>query len=388
MASNAASCEALAFDSNRYPSGSEARAAWQHFIEAYFDVLSFGRDDDGAIHADASAIATRANSDVQTPPVMAADRDFYAHVRLWHPGPVIVSDTRLSTQHWIRDHDARARAQVDHLMLYTHIEGVSHIRNERGAFEVAPGDIVLLDLAARQEVRMGEAHCVFLTIPRLTLKPLEDVHGVPYFAHVSADSAVGRLLHEHVMSLVRHLPQLSPDALSWLIPGSIALISASVNAASAAADAAEPAAVSPIARRIQRYVEANLAAGSLTPVVVGERFGVSRSRLHRLFESSGGFTRYVQSRRLTRCLESMASDPQRNIADIAYEWGFGNQSAFSRAFKRQFGMSPREIKRGTSGRRRTDATMAGTADMAPRSVLTEWLLTLNADAMALRRSGK
>ena len=381
MASNAASCEAFAFDSSRYASYPEARAAWQHFIEAYFDILSFDRTDGRVPGEDPSG-------DRHPLAATQAESDFYAQVRLWHPGPVIVSDTRVSAQHWIRDHEARARAQVDHLMLYMHIEGASHIRNERGTFEVAPGDIVLLDLASRHEVRMGDAHCVFLTIPRLALKPLEDVHGVPYFAYLSADSAVGRLLYEHVISLVRHLPNLSPEAVSWLIPGSIAFISGSVNAAGAAADGTDPAVVSPIARRIQRYVEANLAAGSLTPVVVCERFGVSRSRLHRLFESSGGFTRYVQARRLTRCLEAMASDPKRNIADIAYEWGFGNQSAFSRAFKRQFGMSPREIKRGTLDRKRTDTAQVASADMAPRSVLTQWLLTLNADAMALRRSGK
>lgn len=380
MAGNAASCEAFAFDSNRYGSGSEARAAWQHFIEAYFDVLSFGPDDGNAVDRDG-------HGGRHTLVPTQAESDFYARVRLWHPGPVIVSDTRLSAQRWVRDHEARARAQVDHLMLYMHVEGVSYVHNERGTFEVTPGDIVLLDLASRHEVQMSDAHCVFLTVPRLALKPREDVHGVPYFAHLPAASAVGRMLYEHVESLVRHLPDLSPEALSWLIPGSIALISGSVNAAHAAADAADPAAVSPIARRIQRYVEANLAAGSLTPVVVCERIGVSRSRLHRLFESSGGFTRYVQSRRLTRCLESMASNPQRNIADIAYEWGFGNQSAFSRAFKRQFGMSPRAIKRGTIDRKRSEP-VAGAADVAPRSVLTEWLLSLNADAMALRRSGR
>jgi len=82
--------------------------------------------------------------------------------------------------------------------------------------------------------------------------------------------------------------------------------------------------------------------------------GMSRSSLYRLLECEGGVAQYIQRLRL---LESLAqlSDPsnRKPIAVIADELGLIDPSSFSRAFRRQFGISP------------TDAREAAQAGLAP-----------------------
>jgi AraC-like DNA-binding protein len=67
-----------------------------------------------------------------------------------------------------------------------------------------------------------------------------------------------------------------------------------------------------------------------------------------MFEPLGGIASYIRERRMFRCLAEITSPTHthRSIADLAYSWGFGNEAAFSRAFRRMFGMSPREARSG------------------------------------------
>ncbi len=52
--------------------------------------------------------------------------------------------------------------------------------------------------------------------------------------------------------------------------------------------------------------------------------------------------RHIWRRRLEQCAKDLC-DPRRageRIAEIAFRWGFGDASHFSRAFRQQFGCAP------------------------------------------------
>jgi AraC family transcriptional regulator len=74
--------------------------------------------------------------------------------------------------------------------------------------------------------------------------------------------------------------------------------------------------------------------------------GFSRSHFMRLFQAAVGFsvTEYVRRRRLSRAAEDLAAG--RSVLDVAIEWGYGSQAAFTRAFTRTFGLSPAAYARG------------------------------------------
>ena len=69
--------------------------------------------------------------------------------------------------------------------------------------------------------------------------------------------------------------------------------------------------------------------------------------LQRLFESDGTtFSEYLMAQRLARAhrllCESGAS--RTAISTIAYDVGFGDLSYFNRRFRRQYGLTPREVR--------------------------------------------
>ena len=94
---------------------------------------------------------------------------------------------------------------------------------------------------------------------------------------------------------------------------------------------------------ILAYVEAMLAS-KITLEDTAKRFWVSQSTITHLFREKMGvsFYKYVTQRRLNEAkslmMEGMA------LEKVATRVGFGDYSAFFRAFKAEFGISPREFR--------------------------------------------
>ncbi len=105
--------------------------------------------------------------------------------------------------------------------------------------------------------------------------------------------------------------------------------------------------------RIRRYVEENLTAPDLTPARIAAAAGISLRSLHSLFESTGAsIAQIITRKRLDRCHAALVANPAGRVADIAFAAGFNDLSTFQRAFKRAYGLSPRELRevaRTTSG---------------------------------------
>jgi len=97
---------------------------------------------------------------------------------------------------------------------------------------------------------------------------------------------------------------------------------------------------------ICRHVDGHLFDADLTAEAAARRFGISTRKLYYLFEEIGGFALHVQEQRLRRARAALfdPSGERRSIADIASDHGFAHRSTFVAAFRRLFGMSPREMR--------------------------------------------
>ncbi|HEY1610342.1 MAG TPA: AraC family transcriptional regulator [Paraburkholderia sp.] len=92
--------------------------------------------------------------------------------------------------------------------------------------------------------------------------------------------------------------------------------------------------------RIDRWLRAHLAE-PLRIADLAAHCGFGMRRFHALFIDAFGETphRYLQRLRLDTAITLLA-DPRRTLTDIALDVGFGDQSAFTHAFTRRFGMAP------------------------------------------------
>ncbi len=102
---------------------------------------------------------------------------------------------------------------------------------------------------------------------------------------------------------------------------------------------------------IRADVLANLSEARLSARAVAKRHGLSDRYVHKLFEETGQtFGQFLQEERLQRALAHL-TDPARMstpISEIAAQAGFSEPSSFNRAFRRRFGDSPRQFRRGRS----------------------------------------
>lgn len=94
---------------------------------------------------------------------------------------------------------------------------------------------------------------------------------------------------------------------------------------------------------IMDYINQNLAE-PLDIDTIASHFFFSRYHLMRLFKKETGYTlgHYITSKRLLAARELLQQD--MSATDICYQCGFRNYSAFSRAYRAEFGESPRAAR--------------------------------------------
>jgi AraC-like DNA-binding protein len=91
----------------------------------------------------------------------------------------------------------------------------------------------------------------------------------------------------------------------------------------------------------------NLGSETLSARLLARRHCVTPRYIHKLFEGEGvTLSQFVMGQRLARVHAALA-DPRNagsTIGAIAFEAGFGDLSTFNRAFRRQFGATPSDVR--------------------------------------------
>ncbi len=98
---------------------------------------------------------------------------------------------------------------------------------------------------------------------------------------------------------------------------------------------------STISRAMVSYVESHVADPHLDIKQMGTKFGFSENYVRELFAGQVGMSimRFYKRRRIILSAAQLLRT-DRNILDIALEWGFGSHEAYTRAFAKVMGMSP------------------------------------------------
>lgn len=99
-----------------------------------------------------------------------------------------------------------------------------------------------------------------------------------------------------------------------------------------------------------RCVETNMASPDFSVETMSSMLGVHRTQLYKKLVNLTGKTpvEFIRLIRLKRAAQYLAKS-QMFISEIAYMVGFGSPKIFSRHFKDEFGMSPRDFQNEHSG---------------------------------------
>jgi AraC-like DNA-binding protein len=99
--------------------------------------------------------------------------------------------------------------------------------------------------------------------------------------------------------------------------------------------------------RVKFCISAHLSDPDFSVSKLADLMHCSKRYLHMIFRPEDiSISEYILKARLDRCRAQLLdpSSARRSITDIAYSWGFNNSNHFSRCFKREFGVSPRELR--------------------------------------------
>lgn len=159
------------------------------------------------------------------------------------------------------------------------------------------------------------------------------------------DTPVGRMLGDFMVLLEQSLPSLTVADLTSLTPAVRAMVLAGAAPSAERARAARGQIAFTRKEKVRQIIIANLRNPGLDPDMLCRQAGMSRTSLYRLLDSQGGIARCIQRERL-RAAHGEIADPagSRPITAIAAALGFEDPSSFSRAFKQEFGFTPREAR--------------------------------------------
>ncbi|MFL9990012.1 helix-turn-helix domain-containing protein [Paraburkholderia sediminicola] len=103
-------------------------------------------------------------------------------------------------------------------------------------------------------------------------------------------------------------------------------------------------------QQAKKFIDDHLAHPDISSADVAAALGVSTRYVRDLLAEGGlSYRQYLLKQRLKRCALDLV-DPRlahRTIAEVAYSWAFSDNTHFSRAFKQEYGMSPRDYRART-----------------------------------------
>ena len=91
----------------------------------------------------------------------------------------------------------------------------------------------------------------------------------------------------------------------------------------------------------KHYDNADLNVNMLADIL-----GISAAYFGKLFKEFAGcsMVEYLKKVRMEKAYQALLSSPEKSVAQVAKESGFGNPTYFATLFKKQYGVSPSKLK--------------------------------------------
>ncbi|SFG27416.1 Acetamidase/formamidase [Novosphingobium sp. CF614] len=230
------------------------------------------------------------------------------------------------------------------------LDGTATIREAQQTLRLLDGEIICGrgDRAANLSFT-GDNRSLVVRVPQsvLSMRLKTPIAGEPRM--IATDSGTARVFSGMLRSLADVLPDISTDQAR---PVELAfpefLVTSLLDNAPVKALGGAAGMRAALLERIFQTIEIRLSDPELNYQQVAAEHGISSRYLQKLFESiNDSFGHYVKVRRLERCRLDLRSPlhVQKSISDILFEWGFNDSASFSRAFREQYGISPREYRK-------------------------------------------
>jgi AraC-like DNA-binding protein len=262
-------------------------------------------------------------------------------------GGLFVARTKSVSLLWDRSSSTIARDGMDHFMVQLVENGRMKIKGDGPERTIRPGQIFIRDLREDSRSETTDFTNLSLILPRSVLEPFLRAPDDQHTRVLSEREPLVALLREHMRSVMRHGPRMSVSEAREVAPATAAMVAACLNAGLEDREGLGEGVGRAMVSLLKSHIEDHLTDRSLTTDRLARDFGLSRSKLYRMFQPLGGVASYVRERRLRYAMSVLMDATQAGtpIYLIATRAGFGDETDFSRAFRRRFGFTPRDVRR-------------------------------------------
>jgi AraC-like DNA-binding protein len=226
-------------------------------------------------------------------------------------------------------------------------------RSMRGQeFDVKPGEAAGILHSEPASIQFHEFNSMCLMVPRSSLGPLvPDLEEAATRLVTRANDAL-RLLRLYLTAWRETFDITDPAVCRLAATHVHDLIALALGATRDAAAVANGRGLRAARlKAVKADIAANLTARDLSVAAVALRQRVTPRYIHMLFDGEGTtFSQHVLAERLAHA-HRLLLDPghaHQSISAIAYASGFGDLSHFNHAFRRSYGATPSEVRRGAA----------------------------------------
>lgn len=279
------------------------------------------------------------------------NHDFSARHRTWDLGGMAYQTIETDSLHFASLSEEGRREPLDHWVVALFVTGRCTMAGSGVVLESVPGIPLIASLSDPFHGKVEHTKAHLLYIPRDTCR--DTAHLLDSASLTLLQDGMGGIFADYLLSLESRTARLQQADLCELVAATRALLLAAIAPSPDRLEEAGSVINQALFERARQCVQANLNNPALDVRFILRSLGVSRSRLYRLFEASGGIMHYIQKRRLLAAHKVLA-DPLsgRRIFEVAEDFCFNDAAEFSRAFRRQFSYSPSDVR--ASGRNSGD----------------------------------
>lgn len=274
----------------------------------------------------------------------AAERGFEATNSNWTVGGLTVSEVTSPPVAVARSRSFIRRNPVDHWVVTLSGQSSSEVMARGERFTVQAGVPFLLSLG--EEMRIGRDRRddrMQILLSRESFG--SSAHLLDAGVGVSMTGPQGMLLAEFLLMLRKNAPTLTAEDASHLKSAVQAMIEVCLAPTAARLARAEKPIAVTLMERVRKAVTKHLRSQALGTSMLCREAATSRSQLYRLLEGEGGVAHYILRRRLSESFAILCDTAHDlSIGQIAEMLCFADASSFSRAFRREFGVKPKEVR--------------------------------------------
>ena len=272
---------------------------------------------------------------------------FTGDLTIWEFGAVSISRLQSDGLQYLRlPHHFRATRDEEFLVT---LPAKAEVHFSQGGSDVrcSPGGFFLE--RSHEPYEFSHREAADLWVLKVTAQPLaERVRGPDRFCSLlfGAHNGPGGLFTDMLHLLPGRFDTLNNEARSAIGQQLIDLLVLAIKADERTLTSGNSTVRSAHLMRIEAYIRANLQDFRLDPERIAGACGMSTRYLHELFRDTNQTVRsWIREQRLAAC-RSALEDPGNveTAAEIAYRWGFGDQTQFSRVFKAYYGLPPGEYR--------------------------------------------